>query len=225
MILGRRVEWAFPGTQILVVPRAGDLDNAFYHRPSRSLQFFSFEWPSRPDQVVHTALSQDIVTHETAHALIDGIARDLYDAVDPQSLAIHESVADMTASMVTLRNRERLGQHTPEASMDEFMRSSRYSRVAEEFGRSRGDARSLRDAVNRRTLHPLARRPDRVVDPLSPHALSEVMTGALFAVLVRSVTESPPPQIQGQPVSRSRDPRNQPSRQHDVQGPRLAPAG
>ena len=123
MILGRRVEWALPGTQILVVPRAGDLDNAFYRRPRRSLQFFSFKWPSRPDQVVHTALSQDIVTHETAHTLIDGIAHDLYDAVDPQSLAIHESVADMTASMVTLRNRERLGQHTPEASMDEFMRS------------------------------------------------------------------------------------------------------
>jgi hypothetical protein len=149
--------------------------------------------------MVHTALSQDIVVHETTHALIDGIARDLYDAVDPHSLAIHESVADVTASMVSLRNRERIGQHTPEASMNEITRSSRYSRVAEEFGRSRGDAPALRDAVNHRTLHPRTRRPDRAVDPGSPHSLSEVMTGALFAVLVRSISTTQPRPLKDNP--------------------------
>src|SRR3990172_6744717 len=41
-ILGRRVAWAFPGPQLLVVPRAGEWENAFYERDSRSLQFFYF---------------------------------------------------------------------------------------------------------------------------------------------------------------------------------------
>ena len=63
-ILGRRVAWAFPGPQLLVVPRAGEWENAFYERDSRSLQFFYF--PHRvTGQRVYTALSEDIVAHET----------------------------------------------------------------------------------------------------------------------------------------------------------------
>ena len=63
--------------QLLVVPRAGWLANAYYERASHSLQFFSFVVD---DRTIHTSLSRDIVAHETAHALIDGIDPDLYDA-------------------------------------------------------------------------------------------------------------------------------------------------
>src|SRR3954471_15045995 len=31
-VLGRRLRWAFVGEQLLVVPRAGKMPNAFYHR-------------------------------------------------------------------------------------------------------------------------------------------------------------------------------------------------
>jgi hypothetical protein len=190
VVLGRSVEWAFEGRQILVVPDAGTLDNAFYHRPSRSLQFFSYE-PAGSQGLLRTGLSQDIVTHETAHALVDGIAPDLYDAVSPESLAIHESVADITAAMISLRSRDpATGRLTPAKALDAVLRSSRYSRIAEEFGRSRGSADALRDAINERTLNPRARKPTRVVDWNSPHSLSEVLTGAVFTVLVKVLTET-----------------------------------
>ena len=38
-LLGRRIEWAFPGQQLLVVPRAGQMENAFYERESGSPVF------------------------------------------------------------------------------------------------------------------------------------------------------------------------------------------
>ena len=186
-VLGRRVEWAFDGEQLLVVPRAGIVDNAFYHRASRSLQFYSFTAPEHPDRVVHAALSQDIVSHETTHALIDGIAPDLYGATDPESLAIHEAVADVTAVMLSLRNRE-IDRRRPSLArmVVEVTRSSRYSKIAEEFGRWRGQGSALRDARNRRSYDPAVRAPSRSVDRASPHSISQVLSGALFAVLVRS---------------------------------------
>jgi hypothetical protein len=40
--LGRPVYWAFDAPQLLVVPRAGEMANAYYERESHSLQFFFF---------------------------------------------------------------------------------------------------------------------------------------------------------------------------------------
>jgi hypothetical protein len=63
--LGRKVRWAFPGPQLLIVPRAGEWANAYYERESRSLQlFFVTEADGRR---VYTCQSQDIIGHETAH--------------------------------------------------------------------------------------------------------------------------------------------------------------
>ena len=96
-LMGRRIDWAFPGQQLLIVPRAGRMENAFYERESRSLQFFEFEIVASSKReraqrrLVYTALSHDIVAHETAHAILDGIAPDLYDAILPESLALHEA--------------------------------------------------------------------------------------------------------------------------------------
>jgi len=39
-ILGRPLNWAFDVPQLLIIPRAGEQANAFYHPDSHSLQFF-----------------------------------------------------------------------------------------------------------------------------------------------------------------------------------------
>lgn len=181
--LGREVKWAFPGRQLLVVPRAGELENAFYHRQSRSLQFYYGTLSGRPDRRIYSALSQDIVAHETTHAIVDGIAPDLYDALSSESLAIHEGLADITAALLTMRNREFAGKDrlTPDQKL-EFKDSSRFTRIAEEFGRWRGYGEALRDICNSKTLNPDESDESRRVDTSSPHALSEVLSGALFDV-------------------------------------------
>ena len=170
-VLGREIAWAFPGKQLLVVPQAGELDNAFYHRDSRSLQFY---YGKSSAGTVWSGLSQDIVAHEAAHAIVDGIAPDLYDAVSPESLAIHEGLADLTAVMLSMRNRELAHSRDYEIDESEVQGSSRFSQIAEEFGRWRGHGNALRDIYNTATM--------RAVDDSSPHAMSQVLSGLMFEV-------------------------------------------
>lgn len=194
--LGREIEWAFGAPQLLVVPRAGEWANAFYQRESHSLQLFEFPARSEGDggepRTVFTALSQDILAHETAHAVLDGIAPDLYDCLSPQSLAIHEAVADLTALLVAVRSRKLVLQLLDKTG-GRLGGQQAFAQVAEEFGFERdltGRSRHLRSLWNERNLCP----DDDSLDELNranqasraePHLLSEVLSGALYRVFVR----------------------------------------
>jgi hypothetical protein len=94
-VLGHRIRWAFGSPHLLVVPYAGVWANAFNDRYSQSLQFFTF--PAREGRLVYTTLSRHIVAHETGHAVLDALAPALYDALTPQTLGLHEAIADLTA--------------------------------------------------------------------------------------------------------------------------------
>lgn len=181
--LGRRVRWAFDAPQLLVVPRAGKWANAYYERDSHSLQFFSFASarPGYEGREVLTSLSHDIVAHETAHAVLDAIAPDLYNAISPQSLALHEALADLAALLTAFRS-EKLCDKVLSDTGGSIDRATAFSDIAEEFGVQRaaaGPLRPLRDLLNEERL------PDSGGRRLSPHALSEVLSGALYGVMVR----------------------------------------
>jgi hypothetical protein len=181
--MGRRIDWAFDGPQLLVIPRAGEMENAFYERESSSLQFYW--WKPPPDAVIgartgYAALSHDIVTHETAHAVLDGIAPDLYDASAPESLALHEALADLTAIVNNIKNQM---LDAAERNVDVLRE---FSEVAEEFGTAtRPRAEFLRSALNKRTLNPNDSSTGDYGQPnfvgvTDPHALSEVISGAVY---------------------------------------------
>jgi len=176
-VLGRKITWAFDAPQLLVVPRAGWLANAYYERRSHSLQFFQF---MADDQVIHTSLSRDIVAHETGHALIDGIDPDIYDALDPQALALHEGVADLTAMLLAFNSRA-LRLAVLNKTGGSIRESTSFSSIGEQFGRAIDPERKagwLRNLLNDATL------PADPNDEPEEHELSKVISGVLYAFVV-----------------------------------------
>ncbi len=174
-VLGRRIDWAFDGPQLLVVPRAGNWRNAYYERESRSLQFFSFAGDDRRP-VIHTSLSLDIVSHEVGHAILDAVAPSLYDSVTTQSLAIHEAVGDLSTLFMTL-DVNPLRETLLNQTNGNIRGLNAYTQVAEEFGFYTGRGGALRSLWNRETLADID-------NPNDFHHMSQVLTGAVYELLV-----------------------------------------
>ncbi len=186
-VLGRKLHWAFSGEQLMVVPRAGKMPNAFYHRDSRSLQFFFVDDPKKRGRLVYTCLSPDIVAHETTHAILDGIAPDLYNATSPQSLAMHEAIADLGAVMLAVRTSRLLVRVMKETGGD-ISKGKAFNEIAQQFGEAfyGEDGRPLRDLANSFSMSAAKNRAlERNLDLNEPHDLSMVLTGALYALLLK----------------------------------------
>lgn len=172
--LGRRIPWGFDGSRLIVVPHAGPGQNAYYDRRSKSLQFYYFD---RGAERVYTCLSTDIIHHEFGHAVLDGIRPYYIEAVSPETAAFHEFMGDLTAILMALRNTPFRRKLIDETGGD-LRKDSTLSRVAEQFGDAVQDKPYLRSARN--TL-----KFKDVVGDQRPHYMSQVLTGAMFDILIR----------------------------------------
>jgi hypothetical protein len=174
--LGHPVAWRDPSRPLTIVPRAGEWSNAVYDRASQALEFYYFPDPRQPEQRVYTALARDVVAHECAHALVDSLAPWLYDAPSPQSRAIHEAVADLCALLTSFRSGTLVRavlEHTGGTIRDSTAFSSLATEVGSALARE-GHHAPLRDMWNERTL---------AASGADPHALAEVLGGALYRVM------------------------------------------
>ncbi|HWL74002.1 MAG TPA: hypothetical protein VNQ74_09035, partial [Burkholderiaceae bacterium] len=110
--LGRKVIWAprwnttigryggyEPVKKLRVYPHAMREANAYYSREKRALLFGYFRSAnaSAGANWIFTALSHDIIAHETTHAVLDGLHRRYAEATSIDSLAFHEAFADIVA--------------------------------------------------------------------------------------------------------------------------------
>jgi hypothetical protein len=172
--LGRPVPWGFDGNRLLVVPHAGYGQNAYYDQSTKSLQFYYYGDEAEP---CYTCLSHDIIAHETGHAVLDGI-RPLYNENPSLETAVfHEFIGDLTAILLALDNKDIRDQlHVEELDEDNFLSS-----IAEEFGREVENRPYLRSALNKLTMKDPE---DEDEDNPSAHKISQVLTGAMFDILV-----------------------------------------
>jgi hypothetical protein len=174
-VLGRPVHWNFADRQLKVVPRMGLQENAYYNRNSRRLEFYYFQDHVKGNETVFTSLSRDIVAHETGHAILDGIAPHLLDAPTPQSLALHEAIGDITGLLIAISS-PGLRVEVLAKTKGSIANANYFSAIAEQFGMARGTG-ALRDLRNDKKISD--------VDRSEPHSLSEVLTGALYSVLIK----------------------------------------
>ena len=171
--LGRPVPWGFDGNRLIVVPHAGYGENAFYDQHSKSLQFYYFGDMQSPG---YTCLSHDIITHETGHAILDGI-RPLYNqSASVQTSAFHEFIGDLTAILLSLFNKD-IRQFIAETTQGDLQAADALANLAEQFGQQVEGRPYLRTAFNKLTMQD-------VQGSLSPHKVSQVLTGAMFEILI-----------------------------------------
>jgi hypothetical protein len=201
--LGRKALWApreIPGRprddatevpRLRVYPHALREANAYYSPARKALLLGYFRASEEdpgdhlPGAFVFTALSHDIVAHETAHALLDGMHRRFNRPTNLDMQAFHEAFADVVALL----------QHFtfPEIVRDQIARTRGELRthanllgaLASEFGRALGTRGALRDYIGRfdqatGRWEPHLPDPAEYEQAREPHARGAILVAAVF---------------------------------------------
>ncbi len=190
---GRVLPWAFQKQQLLIDPHAGTGGNAYYSEMDQLLGFNGFQDGA---DLIQSSQSADIVSHETAHAVLDGM-RDFYnESFGLGSNAFHESFGDMTAILVALHDdsliKRLLDWTKGDLRIDNFITT-----VAEQVTnrlQARGEAISgrtvyLRNALNKFIDVPFDQLPPTPTAPelelsREKHNYSRLFSGAFYDILV-----------------------------------------
>lgn len=173
--ISREKKWYWGGLWIKVYPYAGIDTNAAYDRKNRALKFFYF-FPNndRNKQPIYTCRSFDIVSHETGHAILDSFKPKYLDSSDKETLAFHESFADLTAIMTILSQMDLCETIIAESKADLHNRSF-FPILAEQFGVAMGRSYGLRNADQDLSM--------ALVNKKDIYELSKVFTGAVYDIL------------------------------------------
>ena len=186
--LGRRIFWAprklsdgtyEPVKRLRVYPHALREPNAYYSKQKVALLFGYFRSVARDAGAswVFTALSHDVVVHETTHAILDGLHRRYAEATSVDSLAFHEAFADIVALLSHFTLSEAVEAEIT-ANGGVFDQRTLMTGLARQFGRATGRGGALREAIDDK----IGGEPDFTqLDQLAePHARGAVLVAAVF---------------------------------------------
>jgi hypothetical protein len=202
--LGRRVLWSerqvLPKNgkpyervaiqRLRIYPHALRQENAYYDPDKKALLFGYF--PARPAAnqdglpggVVFSCLSQDIVAHETTHAILDGMQSYYLEPTNLDSLAFHEAFSDIVALFQHFSYPEILRNQLARAGGD-MDGETLLGQLAVQFGKSTGKRGALRSAIGGKdpvtgqwTL--IKPAPDAYAAVKEPHTRGSLLVGAVF---------------------------------------------
>jgi hypothetical protein len=147
--------------------------NAFYSRTQACLKFGDFI-PLGQATRMYTCRSFDIVSHETAHAVLDGLKPEWLLADNPpQTGGLHEAFGDLTAIFLTLSQLDQCEAIVAQ-TRGRLHDKTFLADIAEQFGLALGRSNGLRNADNDITLTQAG---------TEVHAISQVFTGAVYDIL------------------------------------------
>lgn len=182
--LGRNISWAFGAEPLALHARCHRGGSPSYSRANKEIRFPFYVARAQSDKLIYTSGSPDIVAHETAHAIVDAILPELYGSIDPQGLALHEALADLTAVFMSFKmNKPR--EHILESNDGNLHEENPFGQIAERFGkeffkdRSQNHLRSLFSDVSLNDDWG-----SRLADETGPHDLSVVMSAAVFDAML-----------------------------------------
>jgi Subtilase family len=185
--------------RLRIYPHALRAKNAYYSPEHKALLLGYFSASSSPAEglmqgsVIFTAVSHDVVAHETTHALLDGVHRRFREATNPDVFAFHEAFADTVAIFQHFTLPEALS-HQIKATRGDLEQQNLLGQLAVQFGESTGRYGALRDYIGA-TEKPKAgsgekakwvrREPkqndyDDAKATGDPHAIGAVLVAAVF---------------------------------------------
>ncbi|MBS2038315.1 hypothetical protein JST97_25250 [bacterium] len=148
---GGRIDWSFQdslGHPMLIKPHAGkDTQNAYYNPQSGSLNFFSY-LDEKTGERQRTGMSRDIISHETGHAILDGLRPKYMESLSVGAGGFHESFADMMA-MLSALNDEHVIEALRVQTKGDLSKPNIVSGIGEQLGASCFDQGPLREAINK----------------------------------------------------------------------------
>jgi hypothetical protein len=177
--------------RLRIYPHALRQANAYYSPNKVALLFGYFFSPPVVNgakvtpQRVFTCLSQDIIAHETTHALLDGMHRQYLNPSNPDVLAFHEAFADIVALLQRLTLPELLQHQIAETRGEIRSRRSLLGQLATQFGQAIGERGGLREAIGRidhKTGKWVPVEPTGLeyAASLQPHTRGSVLVAAVF---------------------------------------------
>jgi hypothetical protein len=200
--LGRDIAWACglstgrgDTLRLRVRPFAFLGDNAYYDRGDNGLSFGYFRAGKRPagytvpGGLVFASLSHDIIAHETAHALLDGLRSQFYEPIQPDVLGFHEGFADLVAYFLHFTYPDVVAQAIRDIAV--LSHANLLTNLATEFGyadSAPGDPSAMRSAVDVEGIAtfdadelPPGKQGPKVYRPnMEAHELGSVLVSAVF---------------------------------------------
>jgi hypothetical protein len=175
--------------RLRIYPHALRAENAFYSpdRVALLLGYFAASERSTgdvlPGSIVFSAVSHDIIAHETTHALLDGLHRRYKEATNPDVLAFHEAFADIVALFQHFTIAESLRSEIAK-TRGELRKNNLLAKLAVQFGLATGRYGALRDAIGRidedRGWIPNPPKGDEYRKASEAHDLGAVLVAAVF---------------------------------------------
>jgi len=187
--LGRRLSWGFNGHHLHLVPHAFAEANAYYSFEDRALLFGYV--PGDDGDATYTCLSNDVVVHETAHAVLDGLRGRFLEPGLPDQAAFHEGFADIVALLSVFAMRPVVEQALGKADKDgrikrrqverDALRSGVLTGVAEQIGKVLTQGRG---ALRRSAMEPPPENWAELPQFQEPHRRGEVLVAIVLDVLI-----------------------------------------
>lgn len=162
--------------------------NAYYSKEKKALLFGYFKASmtdpgvNLPGSWVFTALSHDIIAHETTHAILDGLHRRYSESTSADSLAFHEAFADIVALLMHFMLPEAVTQHVA-ANGGNLNQRSWMSGLARQFGEATGGYAALREAIDDKDSQQLP-DPTLLSRTREPHARGAILVAAVFDAFI-----------------------------------------